>query len=129
MVITVSAPAQASAAEAARAPPPVANRSVAYSLKSNPDTACPALIRFWAIGSPILPSPMKPIFAIRPSPWMSGRLLARGHQRETQINCEQHQLGHDHPNISAVDLRKQGLDRRHGDHGGQPHYRPQRRRQ
>jgi hypothetical protein len=82
MVITSSASLHASAAEAARAPPSSASRPADAAFTSKPATAWPALTRFCAIGSPILPSPIKPIFAIAflPDfvycPLMSSRIAA-----------------------------------------------------
>ena len=64
MVITASAPAQASATEVAAAPPAALKRPTDAFATSKPVTACPALRRFCAIGNPMLPSPMNPIRAM-----------------------------------------------------------------
>src|SRR5262249_7135399 len=131
MVITTSASLHASASEFARLPPLAVSFSVACALRSKPVTAKSALIRFWAIGSPMLPSPMKPTFAMASSTpvVVSSRLLARGHQREPQVHSEQQHVHHDDPHVSAVDLRKQKLHRSHGDDGSEPHHRAPRRGQ
>src|SRR5260370_19747990 len=131
MVMTTSTCLHAWASEFARLPPLAASFSVACALRSKPATAKSALSRFWAIGSPILPSPMKPTFAMASSTpvVVSSRLLARGHQREPQVNSEQQHVHHDDPHVSAVDLRKQKLHRSHRDHGGEPHHRAPRRGQ
>src|SRR6201982_2009653 len=125
MVITTSASLHASASEFARLPPLATSFSVACALRSKPVTATSALSRFWAIGSPILPSPMKPTFAMASSTpvVVSSRLLARGHQREPQVHSEQQHVHHDDPHVSAGDLRKQKLSRIHPDDGGEPHHR------
>src|ERR1700757_2287466 len=131
MVTTTSTSLHASASEFARLPPLATSFSVACALRSKPVTATSALSRFWAIGSPILPSPMKPTFAMASSTpvVVSARLLARGHQREPQVHSEQQHVHHDDPHVSAVDLRKQKLHRRHRDNGGEPHHRAPRRGQ
>ena len=59
MVMTTSAPAAACAAVSARATP-----SGMGAVRSNPRTAWPALARFAAIGPPMLPKPIKPIFML-----------------------------------------------------------------
>src|SRR5271167_5033029 len=116
MVITISASLHASTAEFARVPPSPASRSLAYSLRSKPETAWPDLTRLRAIGNPILPSPMKPIVAIAVLPLCcaaSFRLFACSHQHEPQIRAEQCHLDQHNQHASAVDLRKQDLHRRH----------------
>src|SRR5262245_1838081 len=126
MVITTSTSLHASAIEFAPLPPLAASLSVACALRSNPVTAYSALSRFWAIGSPILPSPMNPTFAMASSTPVvvnSSRLLARGHEREPQVDAEQQHVHHDDPHVSAVDLRKQELHRSHGADGSEPHHR------
>src|SRR5215813_5598533 len=132
MVITTSTSLHASASEFARPPPLAASLSLACSLRSKPVTASPALSRFWAIGSPILPSPMNPTFAMASSTPVvvnSSRLLARGHEREPQVDAEQQHVHYDDPHVSAVDLRKQELHRGHGDDRGKPNHRAPRRGQ
>src|SRR5205823_8404435 len=118
MVITTSASLHASGTDLARVPPPTASRSAAYSLRSRPITACPALTRFWAIGNPILPSPMKPIVAIASLTFHflgnSLRLFARCPQCKQEIHAQQRQFDHNNQKACAVDLRKQNLDRHHG---------------
>ena len=68
MVMTNSAPCAASAAEPAVAPPSAAKAATASGTTSKPVTWWPdppfAFSRLRAIGRPILPSPMKPIFAM-----------------------------------------------------------------
>src|SRR5262245_51265060 len=138
MVITASASLHVSAIDCTFVPRPAASRAPASSLTSKPETAWPILIRFSAIGSPILPSPMKPTFAmaflhpgyryrVRVTPLF--RLLARGHQRKPQIGPEQDHLHRDDPDVAAKDLRKQQLHRRHRDQRGEPHHRAPRRGQ
>src|SRR6201987_5362886 len=129
MVITISASLHASASEFAWLPPLAASFSVACALRSKPATAKSALSRFWAIGSPILPNPIKPTFAMTASPpvVVSSRLLARGHQREPQVHSEQQHVHHDDPHVSAVDLRKQKLHRGHRDNAGERHHSDPRR--
>src|SRR5262245_23823645 len=118
MVITASASVHASAIDCTLVPPPAASRAPASSLTSKPETAWPILVKFSAMGSPLLPGPMKPTFAmaflhpgyryrVRVTPLF--RLLARGHQRKPQIGTEQNQLHRDDPDAAAVDLRKQQL--------------------
>src|SRR5262245_1201707 len=120
MVITASASLHASAIDCTFVPPPAASRAPASSLTSKPETAWPILTRFAAMGSPILPSPIKPTFAMAfLHPWLSlpppghflFRLLARGHHRKRQIRAEQDQLDRDDPDAAAKDLRKQQLHR------------------
>src|ERR1700738_1674018 len=99
MVITTSAPRHASGTEFARVPPPATSGSEAYSLRSNPQTVCPALTRFCAIGRPMLPRPIKPIVAITVSrPLLTGvallRLFARSHHDQPHICAEQAELEH-----------------------------------
>src|SRR5262249_28287639 len=79
----------------------------------------------------MLPSPMKPTFAMASSTPVvaSSRLFARGHQREPQVHSKQQHVHHDDPHVSAEDWRKQKLHRGHRDHGGEPHYRAPRRGQ
>src|SRR5712672_3687649 len=100
MGVAIAASLHAAATDLAAVAPSAASRSVEYSLMSKPVTAWPALIRFCAIGSPILPSPMKPILAmIPPTPVLAGsrRLLAGRQQRQREIDDEQHNLCyHDH---------------------------------
>src|SRR6516225_2832956 len=132
MVITTSTSLHASASEFAPLPPLASSLSVAWALRSKPVTASSALSRFWAIGSPILPSPMNPTFAMASSTPVavnSSRLLTCGHQREPQVDAEQQHVHHDDPHVSAVDLRKQELHRSHGDDGGEPPHRAPRRGQ
>ena len=57
MVMTTSAPAAASTAPVAGDTP-----STSAAAGSKPDTSCPAAARLRAIGAPMFPSPMKPIF-------------------------------------------------------------------
>src|SRR5271167_2005102 len=66
--MTTSPAATASAALAAARPPFAAKVATAAGTMSKPVTWCPALTRLAAIGAPILPSPIKPIAVIRPSP-------------------------------------------------------------
>src|SRR5262245_66208157 len=116
MVITASASLHVSAIDCTFVPPPAASRAPASSLTSKPETAWPILIRFSAIGSPILPSPMKPTFAmaflhpgyryrVRVTPLF--RLLALGHQRKPQIGPAQDHLHRAAPDIAAKDVRTQ----------------------
>ncbi len=69
MVMTTSARAAAILAVSTPVPPAAFSFSTAAWLRSTPSTVWPALIRFCAIGNPMLPSPMKPIRAIAPSPF------------------------------------------------------------
>src|SRR6516164_9061656 len=127
MVITTSTSLHASASEFAPLPPLASSLSVAWALRSKPVTASSALSRFWAIGSPILPSPMNPTFAMASSTPVavnSSRLLTCGHQREPQVDAEQQHVHYDDPHVSAVDLRKQELNCGHGDDGREPHHPP-----
>src|SRR5262249_19225803 len=126
MVITTSASLHASASEFARLPPLAVSFSVACALRSKPVTAKSALIRFWAIGSPMLPSPMKPTFAMASSTpvVVSSRLLARGRRRAPKAPSEHAPLHHDTPLFSAVYLRKQNPHRSKGDEGSTPPHRP-----
>src|SRR5262245_64885549 len=98
MVITASASLHVSAIDCTFVPPPAASRAPASSLTSKPETAWPILIRFSAIGSPILPSPMKPTFAMaflhpgyryRVRVTLLFRVIARGDHRRPQIGPEQ----------------------------------------
>src|ERR1700730_10019159 len=111
MLITTSTSLHASASEFARLPALAASFSVACALRSKPVTAKLALSRFWAIGSPILASPMTAPFAMAASTPVgeSPRPLAGGHQREPQVHSEQQHVHHDDPHVSAVDLWKQKL--------------------
>src|SRR5258707_2434826 len=68
MVMTISTPLDAAFTLPAACPPDVASASTCALLMSKPCTAWPALSRFCAIGRPMLPRPMKPIFAMRPPP-------------------------------------------------------------
>src|SRR3712207_3354775 len=68
MVMTTSAPRAASAAEAAGAMPAAAAASRAAGTMSKAVTWWPAFARFRAIGAPMLPSPTKPMRAMRPFP-------------------------------------------------------------
>src|SRR5215471_17954875 len=126
MVITTSASLHASAIDCAFVPPPAASRAPASSLTSKPETAWPALIRFAAMDSPILPSPMKPTFAmafLHPAIVIrSFRPLARRHQRQPEIGAEQQQLQRDEPHVAAKDLREEQIHRRHRDDRGEPHH-------
>ena len=58
---STSAPSAASRALAAASPPASASRRAASALTSKPRTAWPARTRLRAIGSPMAPSPTKPI--------------------------------------------------------------------
>src|ERR1700704_3108727 len=112
MVMTIPASLHPAAIDLAAVLPSAARRSVEYSLTSKPDTAWPALIRFWAIGSPILPSPIKPILAIVPPiPVLAGsrRLLARRQQCKREIGAEQRNFYYNDPHVAAVDLGEQDL--------------------
>src|SRR5581483_1255954 len=68
MVMTISAPPAAALTLAAASPPEAASASTCPLLRSKPRTEWPALMRFCAIGNPMLPRPMKPMRAMpRPS--------------------------------------------------------------
>src|SRR4051812_35470426 len=64
MVMTISTPLEAAFTLPAACPPDAASASTCALLTSKPCTAWPALSRFCAIGKPMLPRPMKPIFAM-----------------------------------------------------------------
>ena len=64
MVMTRSAVATASAADAAAVMPAATAALTASVLMSNAVTAKPFLTRFLAMGSPMVPTPMKPIRVI-----------------------------------------------------------------
>src|SRR6056297_2124858 len=74
MVMTTSAPCAASAAEAAARTPEGAGAA-----RSNPVTSWPAAARFRAIGAPMFPNPMNPIFTVSPP---SESQLVRPERRE-----------------------------------------------
>ena len=65
IVTTASTPLAASAADAAAFTPRAAALSTLAAMRSKPFTSWPFLTRLPAMGSPMLPSPMKPIFAMR----------------------------------------------------------------
>src|SRR5690348_8262575 len=64
MVMTISTPLAAAFALPTACPPEAASASTCALFMSKPCTACPALMRFCAIGRPMLPRPMKPILAM-----------------------------------------------------------------
>src|SRR5262245_37597087 len=87
MVTTTSASLTASATDAALATPRATALSMLAATMSKPFTWCPCLTRLPAMGTPMLPSPMKPILVIvlsrgsDPSPPAFAsllKLLARG---------------------------------------------------
>src|SRR6478736_4893481 len=65
MVMMISTPLAAAFTPSAACPPEAASASTCALFMSKPCTAWPALSRFCAIGRPMLPRPMKPIFAMR----------------------------------------------------------------
>ena len=69
MVTTTSTSLAASAAEAALVTPRASALAMLAATRSKPFTAWPFLTRLPAMGSPMLPSPMKPILAIASSAW------------------------------------------------------------
>jgi hypothetical protein len=72
MVITRSASATASAAEAAAFMPPAAAAFTASAFRSNAVTVKPFLTRLLAMGRPMVPTPMKPIRVMTPLPIRRG---------------------------------------------------------
>ncbi len=66
IVITQAAPAAASRADAATCAPPSLTSRSASSLRSNACTSWPAFTRLSAIGAPMWPRPMNPIFMTPP---------------------------------------------------------------
>lgn len=64
IVTTNAAPAAASRGEAATCAPPSFTRRSASSLRSNACTSWPAFSRLSAIGAPMWPKPIKPIFIV-----------------------------------------------------------------
>jgi hypothetical protein len=63
-IVTTMSDCAASASDFAIAPPAATSASTPFGVTSLPATACPAFTRLRAMGKPILPSPMKPIFAM-----------------------------------------------------------------
>src|SRR5262249_32341227 len=133
MVITTSAPAQASATEVAAAPFAALRRPTDALTTSKPVTRCPPLSRFCAIGKPMLPSPMKPMRAMAVPSLPHGeaarapsrnhgqktllttslRMLARRLDGEKQIRRDHHTLQHRDHWHRAVDLLEEHRDHRH----------------
>ena len=68
MVMTRSAPATASAAEAAAFMPAAVAAFTASAFRSNAVTVNPFLTRLVAMGRPMVPTPMKPIRVMPPLP-------------------------------------------------------------
>ena len=73
MVMTASMPATAASRLSATRTP-----SAVVPATSKPATSCPALARLVAIGAPILPSPINPIFMLMSFSPVSGRLRPAG---------------------------------------------------
>src|SRR5262249_27620185 len=110
----------------AAVPPPATSLSTWPALRSNPMTCWPALMRLSAIGSPILPRPMKPIaISVLPGDpiWLVlfGTFARRQHG-QADIERDGDELPQDDYDRSAVDLREEQCDRRHRDSGRQPHH-------
>src|SRR5262249_27505231 len=99
MVMITSAPRQAAGTESAALPLADASLDSAGFTTSKPMTSWPALSRFCAIGRPMLPSPMNPIFAMCLSPQLVAQLLrlfARGQNSKRQIGDDQRRLEDQH---------------------------------
>src|SRR5579864_7209609 len=119
MVMTTSARAAAPLAVSSLLPPAATSLATEAGLTSTPSTACPALSRFCAIGSPMLPSPINPMRAITPSS-RSKRMFLGRHQGQPQINREQpafQQAGH---HAGAKHLRENEFQRQHRSDRSQP---------
>src|SRR5262245_1979452 len=85
MVTTTSAPFTASTALGAGVTPSFSAASSDAFTRSKPRTWCCALTRLRAIGPPMLPRPMKPIFAMVPSLILEGE-LARAQAGEIAVH-------------------------------------------
>src|SRR5258707_2036474 len=98
MVTTISAPFTASAAEAAFLAPFPTAASTAEAERSKATTWCWPLTRLAAIGPPILPRPMKAIFAM-PSSLQKSSV-------EEQVVRDRLEMCLHHPARHAVDGRR-----------------------
>src|SRR5712691_7345026 len=118
---STAAPSAANSLALARPMPLPAPVTAARLPSSRPHRSVPA----------VMPSPPAPDLArrgdlaasvARGTTDASRRPLAPGHHGKAHIGEDHRRFGDDHPYVSAEDLRKEQLDRRHRDRRGEPHH-------